>query len=141
MAAKDIEAFIEKLTVGDDARLPNGATEEQITRFETECEVKLPSLFREWLLRSDGGDLFPPAGFQIYGIAHKPFIDINDDDRPDERYIVIGALASGDPVLCEKENERISIFNHDAGRIEEDEVYPDFLAFLNDLPSLLGLEE
>ena len=48
-----------------------------------------------------------PAGVQMYGVAHKPIVDVNFDDRPDDRYIVIGALASGDPVIFEKGDEKI----------------------------------
>ena len=46
-----------------------------------------------------------PAGVQLYGVSHKPLIDVNDNDRPDDSYIVIGALASGDPILCERKGE------------------------------------
>jgi hypothetical protein len=54
---------------------------------------------------------------------------VNDSDRPDENYIVIGALSSGDPIVYEKAGEKISIFNHEAGRIEDGETYTDFFAF------------
>ena len=66
---------------------------------------------------------------------------MDDNDRPTEEYIVIGALATGDPILCERTGERISIYNLEAGRIEEDEIYEDFFAFLEDLYELLGLDE
>lgn len=115
------------------------ATEVQISEFEAKHDVKLPLKFREWLLYSDGGELFLPAGVQMYGVAHKPMIDVTDNDRPNDNYIVIGALASGDPILCEKSGERISIYNHEAGRIESDEIYEDFFSFLNDLYEMLGI--
>ncbi len=95
--------------------------------------------FKEWLLFTDGGECFLPAGIQLYGVAHKPLIDVNYDDKPDDKYIVIGALSSGDPILCEKSGEQISIYNHEAGKIESDETYADFYAFLNDLYELLGI--
>ena len=117
------------------------ATEEQIAMYEKEKEIQLPSKYKEWLLFSDGGELFLPAGVQMYGVSHKPLINIDDDDRPDERYVVIGALSTGDPILCEKVGEKISIYNHEAGRIEKDEIYTDFIAFLNDLYDLLGIGE
>ena len=50
-----------------------------------------------------------------------------------------GALASGDPILCEKSSEKIAIYNQEAGRIEDDEIYDDFIAFLKDLHDLLGI--
>ena len=46
--------------------------------------------------------MFLPAGVQFYGVAHKPVIDINEGDRPDDSYIIIGALSTRDLILCEK---------------------------------------
>lgn len=77
----------------------------------------------------------------MYGVAHKPLIDVDDNDRPNDKYIVIGALASGDPILCEKEGERISIYNHATGFVEDDDIYEDFFTFLNNLYGLLGIGE
>ena len=85
---------------------------------------------KQWLLVSDGGDFFLPAGFRLRGVAHLPLLDVDDPDRPDDGYIMIGTLSSGDPVLCEKSSERISIYNHEDGRIEDDETFADFFAFL-----------
>lgn len=117
------------------------ATKEQIAAFESKNGISLPLQYREWLEFSDGGEFFLPAGVQLYGVTHKPLIDINDDDRPNEEYVVIGALASGDPVLCKKESEQVAIYNHEAGRIEDDEVFQNFYAFLSDLYKLLGIGE
>lgn len=117
-----------------------GATEEQITQFEKDHEIELPEKYKEWLQYSDGGELFLPAGVQFYGVAHKPVINVNEKDRPDDNYIVIGALASGDPVLCEKSGEKISIYDHEAGRVDDELIYDDFYAFLNDLYDLLWKE-
>lgn len=115
------------------------ATKENIIEFEAANNVKLPSKLKEWLLISDGGECYLPAGIQLYGVAHKPLIDINESDRPNENYIVIGALSTGDPILCEKSGERISIYNHEAGVIEADESFADFFAFLNSLDDVLGI--
>ena len=104
-------------------------TEEKILSFEKKKGVTLPSKYKDWLLFSDGGELFLPAGIQLYGVEHKPFIDVNDNSRPSEDYVVIGALASGDPILFKKDSEKI----------EDDEIYDDFIAFLNDLYDLLGI--
>jgi len=116
-----------------------GATEDQIVRFEKEKGFRLPAKYKEWLLFSDGGEFFLPAGVQMHGVAHKPLIDADDDDRPNDGYVVIGALAMGDSVLCEKNGEKIAIYNHEADRIEKDEIYDDFTAFLKDLHNLLGI--
>ncbi len=118
-----------------------GATDEQITQFEKGKNIILPSKFKEWLLFCDGGELFLPAGVQMYGVAHKPIIDIEDDDRPDAKFIVIGRLASGDPVLCKNNQEKIYIYDHEAGDLDEELTYVDFFAFLNDLYDLLGIGE
>ena len=119
--------------------LPEAATEEQIAAFEKEHAVELPKEYKEWLLCTDGGELFLPGGIQFYGVAHKPIIDVDYNDRPGSDYTVIGALAMGDPILCEKSTSQISIYNHEAGTIEPDEIYPDFLAFLQDIESILGI--
>ena len=116
-------------------------TEEKISEFEKEHSAKLPEKYKEWLLFSDGGELFLPAGIQLYGIEHKPKIDVNDDSRPNNEYIVIGAFASGDPILCEKSGEKIAIYNQEVGEIEEELIFSDFIAFLNELYDLLGIEE
>ena len=116
-----------------------GSTENQIEEFEKKHSLKLPLKYREWLLFSDGGEFFLPAGVQMYGVNQKPVIDVSEDDRPNDNYVVIGALASGDPILCEKGGERISIYNHEAGVIENDEIYEDFFAFLIDLHEILGI--
>ena len=116
-----------------------GATEEQISKFEIDKGIKLPSEYRDWLKFSDGGELFLPSGIQFYGVAHKPVIDVDENDRPNDDFIVIGALSTGDPILCKKNSERISIFNHEDGCIEDDETYENLSSFLKDLPEILGI--
>lgn len=41
----------------------------------------------------------------------------------------------------QKAEETISIYNQEVGEIDEELVYPDFVAFLNDLYELLGIGE
>ena len=77
----------------------------------------------------------------MYGVSHKPLIDVNDNDRPDDSYVVIGALSTGDPILFKQDSEQISIYNHGDGIIEADETYADYTAFLIDLYDLLGIGE
>lgn len=141
MISKELKAIIDKLNEQGKMIFLEGATEEQITQFEKDHEIELPEKYKEWLQYSDGGELFLPVGVQFYGVAHKPIIDVDENDRPDKKYIVIGALASGDPVLCEKSDERISIYDHEAGGIDDELIYDDFHAFLNDLYDLLGIGE
>ena len=139
MISKELEKIIDTISAQGEMSFLDAATEEHITAFEKEHNIKLPQKYREWLLFSDGGECFLPAGIQFYGVSHNPIIDIDDDDRPDDSYIVIGALASGDPIVFKKTEERISIFNHEDNRIEDDEIYEDFYAFLNDMYDMLGI--
>lgn len=141
MISEELKTIVDRFKDQGKMSFLEGATEEQITQLEKEHEVSLPEKFKEWLMYSDGGELFLPAGVQLYGVTHKPVIDVNENDRPDENYIVIGALASGDSVLCEKSGEKISIYDHEPGSVDDELIYDDFYAFLNDLYDLLGVGE
>lgn len=139
MISNELKVIVDKLNEQGKMNFLAATTEEKISEFEKENNVKLPAKYKEWLLFSDGGELFLPAGVQLYGVEHKPVIKVDKDDRPSDDYIVIGALASGDPILCEKKGDKIAIYNQEAGRIEDDEIYLDFKAFLGDLYDLLGI--
>ena len=133
MVSEELKKIIDKLNEQGKMVFLEGATEEQIAQFEKDNEITLPEKYKEWLQFSDGGEFFLPAGLQLYGVAHKPFIDTEDDDRPDNNYIVIGALASGDPVLCEKAGEKIAIFDNETGSIDAELVY-DCLLYTSPSP-------
>ena len=139
MISDELKQLVNKFNEQGEMNFCKETTENKILEFEKEHNIKLPAKYKEWLLFSDGGEFFLPAGIQLYGIENKPTIDVDNNDRPSEGYIVIGALASGDPILCEKAGEKIAIYNQEAGRIEDDEIYDDFIAFLNDLYYLLGI--
>jgi SMI1 / KNR4 family protein len=139
MISVELKAIVDKLKEQGKMNFLPETSEEKVTSFEKENSVKLPEKYKEWLLFSDGGELFLPSGIQLYGVEHKPLIDVNDNSRPSEDYVVIGALASGDPILFKKDSEKIAIYNQAAGRIEDDEIYDNFVAFLNDLYDLLGI--
>ncbi|MGO5314992.1 SMI1/KNR4 family protein [Bilifractor sp. LCP21S3_A7] len=141
MVPDELKRIIEKLKTQGKMNFNEAASEKQIDDFEKKNNVKLPEQYCEWLQYSDGGELFLPAGVQFYGVAHKPIIDVDENDRPDEKYIVIGALASGDPVLCEKSGTKISIYDHETESIDDELIYDDLYAFLNDLYDLLGIGE
>ena len=136
---EELKLIIDKFKDQGKMSFFDGATEEQIASFEKDHDIVLPSKYKEWLAFSDGGDLFLPAGAQFYGVARKPIIDVDCNDRPSEKYIVIGALPTGDPLLYEKGSEKIAIYNQEAEKIEDDEIYDDFISFLNDLTSILGI--
>ena len=141
MASKELDSIIKQLNSQGKMAFVKGATEEQIYEFEKKNNISLPTQYKEWLKYSDGGEFFLPAGIQLYGVAHKPLINVNDDDRPNENYIVIGAFSFGDPILCERSGEKIFIYNHEAeneaDRIAKDETYSDFFSFIRDLYTML----
>ena len=139
MISAELKGIVDKFHEQGKMNFLPETSEEKITFFEKEKNIRLPEKYKEWLLFSDGGEFFLPAGIQLYGIEHKPLINIDNNDRPSDEYIVIGTLSSGDPILCEKAGEKIIIYNQEAGRIEDDEIYDDFMAFLNDLYDLLGI--
>lgn len=116
-------------------------TNEEISSFEKNNNVVLPEGYKSWLKISDGGELYLPAGVQFYGVNHKPLIDVNNSDRPCDKYIVIGSLVTGDRILCEKGSEKISIYNHETGTIDNDEIFNDFETFITELKDLLGEED
>jgi len=139
MISNELQQIVDKFKEQGKMAFLEAATKERIDIFEKENDITLPIKYKEWLLFSDGGEFFLPAGIQLYGVEHKPVINVKNNDRPSEDYVVIGALASGDPILCEKTGEKIAIYNQEAGRIEDDEIYDDFIVFLNDLYNLLGI--
>lgn len=141
MISNELNNIVERLKSQGQMTFLDSATDQQIINFEKSHGLKLPLKYKEWLLFSDGGECFLPAGVQFYGVAHKPLIDADDDNRLDDSYVVIGALSSGDPILYKKNEEKIAIFNRESGMIEDDEIYDDFFAFLNDLYDLLGIGE
>lgn len=139
MISENLKAIIGELKNQGKMNFLEATTEDQIQTFEQSKGVTLPTKYKEWLLFSDGGELFLPAGIQLYGVEHKPLIDIDDNSRPNENYIVFGALSSGDPIIFERNSEEIAVYNQVAGRIEDDEVYKDFREFLSDLYDMLGI--
>ena len=141
MTSEEFSSLVTMFSEQGKMHFLDAATEEQISQFEGKNKIRLPAKYKEWLLFSDGGEFFLPAGAQFYGVSHKPLIDIKDNDRPDDNYTVIGALASGDPILCKKDEEKIYIYDHDNQEIDEELTYDDFFALINDLYDLLGIGE
>lgn len=139
MISDELKVIVEELKSQGKMNFLDATTDEIIREFEKEKKVALPTKYKEWLRFSDGGEFFLPAGVQFYGVDHKPLIDVDDDSRPNKNYIVIGALASGDPILFKKSSEEIAIYNQTAGKIEDDEIYDDFIAFLKGLYGMLGI--
>lgn len=99
MVSDELKRIVEDLKTKGKMNFLEAATEEQISAFESKNSLEFPKQYRQWLEFSDGGECYLPAGVQFYGVAHKPLIDVDDDDRPDDTYVVIGALATGDPII------------------------------------------
>lgn len=76
---------------------------------------------------SDGGELFLPAGVQLYGVEHKPLIDVNDNSRPNEEYVIIGALALSEGLSQNQDFFSLLLSNEEMKRqglgIFSDEIY------------------
>ena len=140
MISENLKSIIEELENQGKMYFYKGASEEQIHEFETKNSIKLPDKYREWLLYSDGGGFFQ-YDVQIYGVTHKPVIEINDDRSPDDKYIVIGKTLLGDPVLIEKGKETISIISLDDEETDSNVEYEDFFAFLRGLYVYLEIGE
>ena len=141
MISDELKVAIDQIKGKGKVRFLEAATVEQIAQFEKKNNIKFPAKYRERLQFSDGGELYLPAGVQLYGVAHKPLIDRDDKDRPDDNYIVVGALASGEPVLFKKDEEKFYIYDHERQELDDDLTYDDFVALLNDLYDLLGIGE
>ncbi len=141
MDSKKLAMIVDQISKKSKTRFLDGATEAQISDFEAKNGIKLPSAYKQWLQFSDGGECYLPGGIQFHGVAHKPLIDVNDADRPNDDYIVIGFFSFGDPLLFKKDSEQIAIYNHEGGKIEEEEQFDDFFTFLRKLPEVFGDEE
>lgn len=139
MISNELQQMVDSFNEQGKMNFLESTTEEKISEFEKGNCIKFPAKFREWLLFSDGGELFLPAGIQLYGVEHKPVIDVNDNSRPNKDYTVIGTFASGDPILCKKEEESIYIYNQEIGEIDDELEFSDFVLFLKALNELLGL--
>jgi len=82
------------------------ATDNEIQQFEKENDVALPHLFKEWLKFTDGCCLFDTT-IQLYGIAHKPFIETNPKGITGD-YICIGAFNFGDYICVSNNSQTIT---------------------------------
>lgn len=79
MIFDELNKAIDQIKDQGKIRFLEAATEEQIARFEKDNNIQIPAQYKEWLQYSDGGELYLPAGVQLYGVAHKPLINIEDN--------------------------------------------------------------
>ena len=76
MISEELKAIVDKFKEQGKMNFLDETTEEKILVFEKENDVTFPSRYKEWLLFSDGGELFLPAGIQLYGVEHKTFLQV-----------------------------------------------------------------
>lgn len=108
MISAELKGIVDKFHEQGKMNFLPETSEEKITLFEKEKNIRLPEKYKEWLLFSDGGEFFLPAGIQLYGIEHKPLINIDNNDRSSDEYIVIGTLSSGDLFSVKKLVRKLS---------------------------------
>ena len=103
MISEELKVIVDKLKEQGKMDFLPETSEEKVTSFEKENSVKLPEKYKEWLLFSDGGELFLPAGIQLYGVEHKPLIDVNPylADIEQQAQTMFSQLVKS---LAEKEN-------------------------------------
>lgn len=102
-----------------------GASVSQITNYENETNNKLPNDFKEWLLFSNGGEIFVP-GTVLYGVdnnAKSSLLNENDDQKRgafslDDSLLVIGRFNFGDLLCIDLNCAEVVQWDH-----EEDEEY------------------
>lgn len=82
MISNELQQIVDKFKEQGKMAFLEAATLERIGIFEKENDITLPVKYKEWLLFSDGGEFFLPAGIQLYGVEHKPVINVKNNDRP-----------------------------------------------------------
>jgi hypothetical protein len=140
MITEELKKITDWLVSSGDMCFLAPAYDDDISRFEYINKITFPEQYKEWLMFSDGGEIFLPAGVQFYGVSHKPIIEVGDENIPFDECIAIGSLSNGDPIIFKNGYEEIAIFNKEANRIEKDEVFENFFGFLNEIESILDIE-
>jgi len=111
----------------------------EIADWEAENSVALPADYKEWLMFSDGGEIYIP-GMQLYGVSHKPLLSYYNqpDEREDlpEELFVLGEFGFGD-VLCFVKGES-AIVQWDHELWEEYMRWESFKDFLSEAEELFG---
>lgn len=81
MISNELQQIVDKFKEQGKMAFLEAATLERIDIFEKENDITLPMKYKEWLLFSDGGEFFLPAGIQLYGVEHKPVINVKNNDK------------------------------------------------------------
>lgn len=114
-----------------------GVSAEELDRYEQTQGVRLPEDFRQWLMFSNGGELFAP-GLVLLGIpaekwnlatANTPE-SREEYELPEDLYI-IGIQNYGDPICFDHETFEIVQWDHET--LEASCAWDSFRDFLEDL--------
>lgn len=118
---------IRKITATDEYAMEfsSGATNEEIGQFEKNNSIILPALVKEWLHLTDGCFLFDRT-VQLYGVAHKPYIDANPEGVSGN-FIEIGVLNSGERICAINNSPKIVRYGE---TIREYTNFKEFLEFV-----------
>ena len=104
--------------------LMEGASDEDIAKFEQDNGITLPGYYKEFLRFSDGCFLFNGM-LQLYGIKSKPAVEMNPKGF-DDGYILIGSFDDGEGVCITGNSEKI--FRYSETTTEHDN-FVDFLDY------------
>lgn len=111
-------------------RFETGASEDLISNFEREKDIKFPEDYKEWLLFSNGGEIFVP-GTEFYSIDElKTNIHTRIDSSRPKSLLAIGKLNFGDPIFLDPSNSNIVQWDHETD--EEFLRWDNFASFLKE---------
>ena len=134
--------IIKRITAASKMRFRPGANFEQISTFEQETGITLPSAYKEWLVVSDGGEIFCPDGPQLLGVTNensKLRIRVGNGIEAPETMIVIGRTSSGDALCLESGAERVVQWTHSP--LEEFISWDNFFRYLEQAEEIYGDEQ
>ena len=126
MISEELKLIVDKFNQKGKMSFLEETTEEKIAEFEKEYSVKLPEEYKEWLLFSDGGELFLPAGIQLYGMGFtvvpfgQGFKDMNPPTKELMKLTLEKKLAHGGHPVLRWMMDNIYIRRDPAGNIKAD---------------------
>ena len=125
------------LETGAEMDFVNGANERDIALYEQSKGFKLPSDYREWLLFSNGGEIFVP-GTQFFGVDTVSNYSLVNQNSKEIRSIfslanfllIIGRMNFGDLLCIDLNTNEIVQWDHETD--EEFLRWSGFFAFLSE---------
>ena len=126
------------------SKLLHGVTESEIAGYEKEEGITIPTEYREWLMFSDGGEIFVP-GTRLYGVGTSVKTTLATMNTQKERnlftmdssLLIVGTLNFGDLLCLDLRSGEVVQWDH-----EDDEEYLRWGNFFNyldeEITSYLG---